>query len=82
VRVCLTEKQHAILRERHGGTDADLDAFYAEVRAQLHGPVAQRPWAFWESQFIAKFGGAVVSSKTAGNVAAARQWLQQTRRNS
>lgn len=81
VRVCLSEKQHAILRERHGGTDADLDAFYAEVRADIEGPVGMRSWEFWESQFIARFGG-TVNRKTAGNVAAAQAWLRDSRRES
>lgn len=75
VRICISEKQHAILRERHGGTDADLDAFYAEVRARLQGPVAERPWPFWEAQFIARFGGAPVSAKTAGNLVAAARFI-------
>ena len=78
IRVCISEKQHAILRERHGGTDADMDAFYAEVRANLNGPVGQKPWDFWESQFNAKFGAPPVNSKTAGNVAAAQRWLQNS----
>lgn len=79
VRVCLTQKQHVLLRERHGGTDADLDAFYAEVRANLHGPVGQKPWDFWESQFNARFGPpAVANSRTAGNLAAARRWLENS----
>lgn len=74
VRVCLSERLHGILRERHGGTDADLDGFYAEVRRTITGPVAMRPWDFWEQQFIAKFG-ATVDRRTAGNEAAKAQFL-------
>lgn len=74
IRVCVSQKQHAILRERHGGTDADMDAFYADVRAQLSGPVGMRPWEFWESQFIARFGG-TVDKRTAGNEAAKARFL-------
>lgn len=75
IRVCVSERLHAVLRERHGGTDADLDAFYADVRGNLHGPVAQRPWQFWEDQFNARFGGSQPSSKTAGNIAAAARFV-------
>lgn len=73
IRVCLSERQHAVLRERHGGTDADMDAFYAEVRQNIAGPVGMRAWEFWESQFIARFG-TTVNPKTAGNAAAAARF--------
>jgi uncharacterized protein YdaU (DUF1376 family) len=78
IRVCLTEKQHAILRERHGGTDADLDAFYADVRGRLEPgvPIGETPWKFWDAQFAAKFGAAVaVNPRTAGNAAAAARFV-------
>lgn len=74
IRVCISEKQHAILRARHGGTDADMDAFYADVRAHLDGPVGQRPWQFWDDQFAAKFAG-TVDRRTAGNEAAKARFV-------
>lgn len=76
IRVCVSQKQHAILRERHGGTDADLDAFYADVRERLQGPVGDTPWMFWQAQFTARFGSATaVNPKTAGNAAAAARFV-------
>lgn len=79
IRVCVSEKQHAILRERHGGTDADLDAFYADVRSNLHGPVGDTPWNFWQAQFSARFGTSAVNPKTAGNHAAAAAFTARGR---
>jgi hypothetical protein len=82
VRICLSEKQHGILRERHGGTDADLDAFYAEVRSRLDPtvPIGDTPWKFWDGQFAAKFGAvAVVNPRTAGNAAAAARFVARGR---
>lgn len=79
IRVCISEKQHAILRERHGGTDANLEAFYADVRAHLDGPVGQKPWQFWDDQFAARFAAPAVNSKTAGNVAAAARFIARGR---
>ena len=57
IRVCLSQKQHAILREKHGGNDAALDAFYAEVRSRLSPdvPIVEKPCQFWDAQFTAKF---------------------------
>jgi len=77
-RVCVSERQHGILRERHGGTDADLDAFYAEVRARLEPglPIGDKPWQFWDAQFSAKFGSVgSVNPRTAGNAAAAARFI-------
>lgn len=76
-RVCLSEKQHAILRARHGGSDADLDAFYAEVRARLDPgvPIGEKPWNFWDNQFAARFGSAPAVGKTAGNIGAAARFV-------
>lgn len=77
-RMCISERQHGILRERHGGTDADLDAFYADVRLRLDPsvPIGDKPWNFWDTQFSAKFGAAVVvNPRTAGNAAAAARFV-------
>lgn len=83
VRVCVSEKQHGILRARHGGTDADLDAFYADVRAKLDPsvPIGEKPWAFWDAQFLARFGGIAqqATGKTAGNAAAAARFVARGR---
>lgn len=82
IRVCLSEKQHGVLRERHGGTDADLDAFYAEVRSRLDPgtPIGETPWKFWDTQFSARFGAAVVvNPRTAGNAAAAARFVARGR---
>lgn len=81
IRVCLSQRQHVILRARHGGdeTSADqaLDAFYREVRAQLPDdqPIGDRPWEFWDKQFAALFGTPTVSNKTAGNRAAVERFI-------
>lgn len=78
IRVCVSEKQHAILRGRHGGDDAALDAFYAEVRDRLSPdvPIGDTPWKFWDAQFAAKFGTvASVNSRTAGNAAALARFV-------
>lgn len=79
VRVCISEKQHVLLLARHGGTDADLDAFYADVRRRLAPdvPIGDKPWNFWDAQFAAKFGSAAqpVNSKTAGNAAAVARFI-------
>lgn len=80
VRVCLSERQHAILRSRFGGSpekaDQALDAFYAEVRAGLDPdvPIGERPWEFWDRQFAARYGSTPVNAKTAGNLAAAARF--------
>jgi hypothetical protein len=82
-RVCVSQRQHAYFRNKYGGTadaaDAALDAFYAEVRANLdpNMPIGDTPWKFWEAQFTAKFGtvAGVGNPKTAGNQAAVAQWL-------
>lgn len=80
VRVCLSERQHAVLRSRYGGAveaaDQALDAFYAEVRASLDPdvPIGERPWEFWDRQFAARFAAARVNAKTAGNMAAAARF--------
>lgn len=82
IRVCISEKQHAILREKHGGSDADLNAFYAEVRARLDPsvPIGDKPWQFWDAQFSARFGVvASVNPRTAGNLAAARRFAARVR---
>lgn len=82
VRVCLSQKQHAVLAARYSGdrdkADADLDAFYAEVRSKLNPdePIGQRPWEFWEQQYAARFASSVVpQGKTAGNFAAAARFV-------
>lgn len=81
IRVCVSQKQHGILRERYGGEagDADqaLDAFYATVRARLPDqPIGDRPWQFWEQQFAAAFGTvATLNPKTAGNRAAMERFI-------
>ena len=78
VRVCISQKQHAILRERHGGDDAALDAFYAEVRGRLSPdvPIGDKPWQFWDAQFAAKFGTASSgNTKTSGNAAAIARFI-------
>jgi hypothetical protein len=79
VRICLSEKQHAILKARHGGDDAALDAFYADVRAKLSPdvPIGDTPWKFWDAQFAAKFGTAttVPNHRTAGNAAAISRFI-------
>lgn len=81
-RICISEKQHAILRAKFGGdertSDDALDAFYAEVRSKLdpNQPIGDTPWKFWESQFAAKFGTVgAVNPRTAGNVAAAARFV-------
>lgn len=79
-RICVSEKQHGVLRGRMGGNDPDgsLDAFYAEVRANLDPaqPIGDTPWKFWDAQFAAKFGTvAAVNPRTAGNAAAAARFV-------
>jgi hypothetical protein len=81
-RICVSEKQHGILRAKFGGdertSDAALDAFYAEVRSKLdpNQPIGDTPWKFWEAQFAAKFGTVgAVNPRTAGNVAAAARFV-------
>lgn len=80
-RMCLSEKQHAILRGRYGGeeaaADAALDAFYREVRLGLDPgvPIGDRPWEFWDKQFAAKFGTTTALGRTAGNRAAAERFI-------
>lgn len=81
-RICVSQKQHRILVERHGGTDADLDAFYADVRARLDPavPIGDRAWEFWEKQFAARFGTMpAANSRTAGNPAAAARFVARGR---
>jgi uncharacterized protein YdaU (DUF1376 family) len=78
IRVCISQKQHALLREKHGGADADLDEFYADVRARLDPsvPIGDTSWKFWDAQFAARFGAAaVVNPRTAGNAAAAARFI-------
>lgn len=65
VRVCVSERLHAVLVERLGGDrdagGATLDAFYAEVRTQLGDdtPVTDpSAWKFWERVFAERFGHA------------------------
>jgi uncharacterized protein YdaU (DUF1376 family) len=76
IRVCVSQKQHGILRQRFGGrpedADGSLDAFYADVRARLPDdqPIGDRPWEFWDKQFAARYGTTPLNSKTAGNSAA------------
>jgi hypothetical protein len=82
-RVCVSMRQHAILCQRYGGEDGTvaavaLDAFYAEVRANLDPavPIGDRPWDFWDKQFAARFGTATAAmGKTAGNQAAAARFV-------
>jgi uncharacterized protein YdaU (DUF1376 family) len=79
-RICVSEKQHGVLRGRMGGNDPDgsLDAFYAEVRANLDPaqPIGDTPWKFWDAQFAARFGTvAAVNPRTAGNAAAAARFV-------
>lgn len=81
-RICVSEKQHGILRAKFGGDDRTsddaLDAFYAEVRSKLdpNQPIGDTPWKFWEAQFAAKFGTvAQVNPKTAGNRAAVERFI-------
>lgn len=82
-RICVSEKQHAILRAKFGGdertSDDALDAFYAEVRSRLdpNQPIGDTPWKFWDAQFAAKFGTVAGSSnpRTAGNLAAAARFV-------
>lgn len=82
IRVCVTQRQHAILCERYGGENGlvaaqALDAFYADVRGRLAPgvPIGGRSWDFWEQQFTARFGAAAPVGKTAGNAAAQARFL-------
>lgn len=76
IRVCVSQKQHSVLLGRHGGVDADMDGFYADVRANLNGPVGQTPWNFWQEQFTARFGSpTALTPKTAGNAAVAARFI-------
>jgi uncharacterized protein YdaU (DUF1376 family) len=82
VRVCVSNRQHGILKAKFGGddaaADAALDAFYAEVRARLpETPIGDKPWAFWDAQFAAKYGTATttVNTRTAGNAGALSRFV-------
>jgi len=80
-RICISEKQHAILCEKYGSdrqtAAAVLDAFYAEVRAALDRniPITESSWPFWDRQFQARFGGPVPTGKTAGNYASLERFV-------
>lgn len=85
IRVCLSQKQHALLRARFGGdetlADVRLDAWYQQVRDALpETPIGDRPWQFWEQHFAAHFSTAAnVQGKTAGNAAAAARFVARGR---
>jgi uncharacterized protein YdaU (DUF1376 family) len=87
-RICVSEKQHSILRAKFGGdertSDEALDAFYAEVRSRLdpNQPIGDTPWKFWEAQFAAKFGtvAGAQNPRTAGNAAAAARFVARGQR--
>lgn len=78
VRICISEKQHALLLARHGGDESAMDAFYAEVRSRLDPsvPIGDKPWNFWDAQFSARFGTmAPQNPRTAGTAGAAARFI-------
>lgn len=84
IRVCVSERLHAVLRSKYGGdpdvADAALDAFYAEVRANLPDtPIGDTAWKFWEGQFAARFGVQQIDRRAASNRAAAEKFIARGR---
>jgi hypothetical protein len=78
-RKCVPDFLHGEFKQSIGGDDPDASVrqFYAEVMASIQAdqPIGEEPLKFWRGQFAARFGTAVSTGKTAGNVAAARAFV-------
>jgi len=82
-RKCVPDFLHGEFVQSVGGADPDgtVRQFYADVMDGIPDdqPIGEEPLKFWRMQFRARFGGAAVNPRTAGNLAAAAAFAARGR---